>query len=218
MKKIAVIFTSFGPLVNNFSQILADTIPDCELIRIADDSLIRDVKRLGKPDANLEKRTFLHIESAVAAGAQLVIIACSSVGAAAQAADRIFPVPVLRIDAAMMDQALETGNRIGIIASLGTTIEPTVNFLKEKALLAGKHPLIISRVAEGAYEALNNGSPSLHDELITKTALKLAEETDVILLAQGSMARLGQSLSSLLPVPVLTSPKSCASAVKEMLN
>ena len=80
MKKIAVIFTSFGPLVNNFKKILNDTLEDCELICIADDSLIRDVMRTGAPDENVEKRTFLHIESAIAAGAQMVVIACSSVG------------------------------------------------------------------------------------------------------------------------------------------
>ena len=218
MKKLAIIFTSLGPLVANFTQILKDTLEDCELIRIADDSLIRDVQKLGAPDENITERTFCHIEAAVKAGADMVVIACSSVGELAPLADAKFPVPVIRIDSAMMDRALEAGDRIGVIATLQTTIGPTVGFLEEKAKAAGKAPQIISRVAEGAYQALNSGKPEVHDELVTACAKGLAKEVDVIILAQGSMGRLGKPLSELLPIPVLTSPDSCALAVKEMLK
>lgn len=218
MEKIAVIYTSLGPLVNSFYQVLRETLDGCEIIRIADDSLIRDVKKLGAPDENIKKRTFLHIESAIEAGANMVIIACSSVGEVAQEADAKYPVPVVRIDEGMMDCALDTGNRIGVIASLGTTIEPTVNFLRAKAEERGMEPQIVSCVAEGAYEALNSGNSTLHDSLITDAARKLAESVDVILLAQGSMARLEEPLSRELPVPVLSSPKTCALAVKKSLG
>lgn len=218
MKKIAVIFTSFGPLVNNFKKILNDTLEDCELICIADDSLIRDVMRTGAPDENVEKRTFLHIESAIAAGAQLVVIACSSVGQVAQAADAKYSVPVIRIDDAMAMRAVAAGGKVGVIASLETTIEPTVKLLRQKAEAAGKDVEIISRVAQGAYQALGSGDPETHDRLVTEAAVQLAKETDVILLAQGSMARLDEPLNKVIPVPVLTSPKSCALAVREMLK
>jgi hypothetical protein len=35
------------------------------------------------------------------------------------------PVPVIRVDEAMADQAVKTGPRIGVIATLSTTLEPT---------------------------------------------------------------------------------------------
>lgn len=218
VKKIAVIYTSLGPLVESFYKVLKETLDECEIIRIADDSLIRDVKKLGAPDENIKKRTFLHIESAIEAGADMVIIACSSVGEVAQEADAKYPVPVVRIDEGMMDRALDTGDRIGVIASLGTTITPTVNFLQAKAAQRGKDPRIVSCVAEGAYEALNAGDSAKHDALITEAAKKLAKEADVILLAQGSMARLEEPLNQVIPVPVLSSPKNCALAVKKALG
>ena len=217
MKKIAVIFTSMGPLVNNFTKILKAALPDVELIRIADDSLIRDVKKIGSPNENIIQRTLLHIEAVVKGGAELVVIACSSVGEIAPLADQIFDVPVIRIDSAMMDKALEIGKRIGVIATLKTTITPTVGFLKNKAKKADKDPEIISCVAEGAYEALNNGDPDKHDQLVTDAAKELAKNTDVIILAQGSMGRLGEPLNKLLDIPVLTSPDSCAEALKKMI-
>ena len=169
VKKIAVIYTSLGPLVESFYKVLKETLDECEIIRIADDSLIRDVKKLGAPDENIKKRTFLHIESAIEAGADMVIIACSSVGEVAQEAD-------------------------------------------------AKDPRIVSCVAEGAYEALNAGDSAKHDALITEAAKKLAKEADVILLAQGSMARLEEPLNKVIPVPVLSSPKNCALAVKKALG
>ena len=218
MHQIAVLFTSMGPLIANFTETLKETLGPCQIIRIADDSLIRDVKLRGAPDDNLRKRTFLHIESALLAGAELVVIACSSVGEVAKAAQAAFPVPVIRIDEAMMDRALETGRRIGVIASLSTTVGPTVGFLREKAAERGMNPTILTAVAEGAYEALNAGDEAKHDELITRAAVAMAPGVDVILLAQGSMARLETPLSQRVAVPVLASPKPCALAVKSALD
>ena len=218
MKKIAVIYTSLGPLVNHFHKILTEAVPGVEIIRVADDSLIRDVQKRGKPDENIEKRTFLHIESVIEAGAEMVIIACSSVGELAPKADARYDVPVIRIDDAMMNRAVHSGEKVGVVATLQTTIEPTVAFLLEKAKAAGKDVQVISRVAEGAYQALNAGDVEKHDALVTEAAKELEKETDVVILAQGSMARLLEPLSRVLSVPVLTSPETCADAVKEMVK
>ncbi|NLI22879.1 MAG: aspartate/glutamate racemase family protein [Clostridiales bacterium] len=218
MHQIAVLFTSLGPLVASFAETLAETLGPCRIIRIADDSLIRDVKLRGATDDNLRKRTFLHLESALLAGAELIVIACSSVGEVAKAAQAAFPVPVIRIDEAMMDRALETGPRIGVIASLATTVGPTVSFLREKAAERGMNPTILSAVAEGAYEALSAGDEGLHDELVTRAAVAMSPDVDVILLAQGSMARLEAPLRQRVPVPVLASPKPCAMAVRSALE
>ncbi len=217
MKKIAVIFTSLGPLVNSFYAVLKETLPECEIIRIADDSLIADVKKQGGLNDSITKRTCLHIESAIEAGADTVVIACSSVGEVAKYADARYPVRVMRIDEGMMEAALAAGKRIGVIASLATTIEPTVNLLRAKADELGAQCEITSRVAEGAYEALNGGSPERHDEIITKVACEMAQNEDVLILAQGSMARLEKPLNDKLSVPVLASPRCCAEHLRKLM-
>ena len=57
-----------------------------QIVRIAGDSLIRNIEKSGKPDENNRRRTSLHIESAVLAGAEMVIIACSSISEVAKEA------------------------------------------------------------------------------------------------------------------------------------
>jgi Asp/Glu/hydantoin racemase len=218
MKRIAVMYTSFGPLVNYFHGILSETLKGWEIIRIADESLIRDVMRTGAPDDNIRSRAFAHIQSAVEAGAQTVVIACSSVGEVAEEARERFPVPIVRIDDAMAARAVQTGSRIGVIASLETTIGPTVRLVQKAAAAAGKDAVIVSRVAKGAYEALGAGQSELHDELIAGCAREIEAEVDVILLAQGSMARLEEPLGRQVAVPVLASPGACAQALKAELE
>ncbi len=219
MNKIAVIYTSHGPLVDNFKNTLQSVLTDCEIIRIADDSLIADVKKLGPHDEGIKNRIFLHIESAILAGAQLVVIACSSVGQIAQLADEKYSVKVMRIDEAMMEKAIETGLRIGVVASVATTIEPTVTLLNEKAKSMNANINVIDCVANGAYEALSvEKNSGLHDELVKKAALGIQNDVDVIILAQGSMAHMEDDLNNCLSVPVLTSPKNCALSIKKALQ
>ena len=154
---------------------------------------------------------------------KMMVIACNTITATCldELRARYPSIPIIGIispAAKTIARTCDETNRIGVIASLGTTITPTVNFLRAKAAQRGKDPRIVSCVAEGAYEALNAGDSAKHDALITEAAKKLAKEADVILLAQGSMARLEEPLNKVIPVPVLSSPKNCALAVKKALG
>jgi Asp/Glu/hydantoin racemase len=63
--------------------------------------------------------------SAVDAGADAVLVTCSSIGPAVEATRPFCPVPLFRIDEEMADRAIATGPRIGVLATLKSTLEPT---------------------------------------------------------------------------------------------
>ena len=63
--------------------------------------------------------------SAQEAGADFILFTCSSIGPAVETAATLTDVPVLRVDQPMADKAVQLGKRIGVIATLSTTLEPT---------------------------------------------------------------------------------------------
>lgn len=218
MKKIVVIYTSMGGLIKTMSGLLKEATEDTQIINIADDSLINEVIADGCVTECVKERMKHYFFAADALEPELIISACSSVGAVAEELSELVSAPVLRIDKPMIDAALEKGSRIGVLASLGTTVEPTCDYVKRLAARKGKTVEILPRVAQGAYEANSADNAKLHDELIIHAADELSAEADVIILAQGSMARMEKVLSERLNMPVFSSPALCAERAAAFLQ
>ena len=61
------------------------------------------------------------------------------------------------------------------------------------------------------------GDGGRHDELLMATALRLAGDVDLLVLAQGSMARMEEEIAEATGKPVLSSPRSGVEALKAHL-
>jgi hypothetical protein len=72
-------------------------------------------------------------------------------------------------------------------------------------------------LAEGAFPAITAGDAETHDRLIAETAKRVADSCDVILLAQGSMARMEKPLAELTGKTVLSSPRLGIEQIKGLL-
>jgi len=194
-------------LVPVFAQLCKEKLPGVDVFNIADDSLIKDVIRRGELTPATARRVAGHIASAEAAGADYILVTCSSIGAAVETAATLTGVPVLRVDQPMADQAVETGRRIGVIATLPTTLAPTADLIRRWAAAAGKPIDLKSRLCEGAFDALMSGDAPKHDAMVAGALKELAAEVDVIVLAQASMARVVEGLAvEARRVPILASP------------
>ena len=107
----------------------------------------------------------------------------------------------------MADRAVATAQRIGVIATLPTTLEPTADLLRRRAAVAGKEIELTTRLCEGAFDALMSGDAATHDAMVGAALRELSTQVDVIALAQASMARVVDGLSEAeRRVPILASP------------
>jgi Asp/Glu/hydantoin racemase len=107
----------------------------------------------------------------------------------------------------MADAAVLGGKRIGVVATLRTTLEPTAELIQRRAALHGKSVELQSHLCEGAFEALMAGDTAAHDAAVGAALQQLAANTDVIVLAQASMARVADALPATeRRVPILASP------------
>ena len=84
----------------------------------------------------------------------------------------------------MVDEALRIGKRIGTLATLHTTMTPTVELVRSHGDASVK---IEAHVCEGA--ALKAGDVERHDQLVRSGLRRVEPLVDVVILAQASMAR-----------------------------
>jgi len=205
-KKLGLIHTS-ATLVPVFAQLCKDKLPGVEVFNIADDSLVKGIMAAGSLTTQISRRVAGYLESAELAGADYIMVTCSSIGPAVEAGAKLIGVPVLRVDQPMADQAVATGKRIGVIATLRTTLEPTADLIQRRADAAGKKITLTSRLAEGAFDALMSGDAAKHDAMVAGALKELSQQVDVIVLAQASMARVVDTLAAAdKRVPILASP------------
>ena len=205
-KTLALVHTS-ATLVPVFQQLCAEHLPGVQVFNIVDDSLVKTITRDGELTPAVARRVVGYVGSAEAGGADYVLVTCSSIGAAVEKAAGLSGVPVLRVDQPMADQAVQTGRRIGVIATLPTTLEPTSDLVRRRAALAGKEIELTSVLCEGAFVALMSGDGAKHDAIVAAALKELVTKVDVIVLAQASMARVVDTLDAAdRVVPILASP------------
>jgi len=216
MTTIAVVHT--GPVtVQPIKDQISEQIPEARVINIMDDSLLNDVRAAGHLTQEVASRIHSYMANAQAMHVDIILNACSSVGEAVDSVRNFVSTPIVKIDEAMAEEASAIGRRIGVVATVSTTLEPTVRLIRKKADELSRTIEVTERIADGAFEALLTGNAALHDEIVKKTISALAEEVDVVVLAQVSMARLVPQLEG-VRVPVLSSPRSGVAALKRALG
>lgn len=205
-KTLGLIHTS-ATLVPIFQQLCEEHLKGVKVFNIVDDSLIKDVIAKGKLTSQTARRVVDYVGSAEVAGADHILVTCSSIGAAVEASASLTNVPVLRVDQPMADLAIKTGSKIGVVATLPTTLGPTTDLVERRAKVLGKSVSVTSRLCEGAFEALMGGDPQKHDQMVSEALKELSTQVDVILLAQASMARVVDGLDEAdKKVPIIASP------------
>jgi len=123
-------------------------------------------------------------------------------------------VGFVRIDEAMAMDAVRTGNRIGIIATLPTALEPTKRLVQDCADFQGKKIEIVGAIAEGAFGL----DQEQFKQKLIDTGVKIRDKVDVLVFAQGSMAYAEEDVSKALGLPVFSSIKYGVAEVKKVAD
>lgn len=202
---LAMIHTVVG-IVPAFNELVRLHLPGWRSFNMLDESLLGNTIREGALSPQTMRRLTGHVWSAVDAGASAVLVTCSSLGPAVDAAMPLCPVPLFRIDDGMAIEAVRRGNRIGVLATLATTMNPTTRLIERHAQRIGHTVSVAGRLCDGAFDKLRSGDRAAHDAMIREGFASLVGSVDVVVLAQASMANALTEMSE-ASVPVLTSPE-----------
>ena len=205
-------------LVEPMNKLFKELMPEVKLNHIADDSLIQEVIANNAVTPAVRRRLLSYYNAAADAGADVVFNTCSSVGDIADYGNGYARIPIFRIDQPMAAKAVTSAQRIGVISTLPTTLDPTCRLLQNEAKKAGRDVVLVEGLADGAFAAGQSGDSETHDRLIAEAAQKIADKVDLFVLAQGSMARMEQRLSEMTGKPVLTSPVLGVKGLRKFLN
>lgn len=210
MKKrtLAMVHTVAG-VIPLFDGLAKELLPDVQRFHLLDEGLLRVVLAEGGPTPALNRRLCEHAVWAESAGADVILVTCNSISPCVDVAQQVVRVPVIKIDQAMVDQALKIGRRIGIVATAPTALKPLGDLVRRRAQELGAGEVTVnSMLCEGAYSALFAGDVETHDRLVRSCLEQMMGRSEVVLLAQASMARALEGMpAESRRVPLLTSPR-----------
>jgi Asp/Glu/hydantoin racemase len=216
-KRLAFVHTVAG-LVPRFRELATELVPGVDTFDIVDETLLRDATTEGRVSLDTARRLFVHLAAAERHGADAILVTCSSIGGVVDAARPFAAVPLMRVDQAMAEQAVERGSKIGVLATLWSTLRPTAVLIERTAAEAGREVEVRDRLCDGAFEALRSGDTDRHDALVRDGLRELIGWADVIVLAQASMARVVDTLSDEeRRTPILSSPRLGMERMRDVL-
>lgn len=218
MRKVVYALHTGPVLVDVLKQLFPELLPGVRVVNIVDDGLLTDVRTAGGLTPQLSSRVVGYGLLAQSSGADAVLNCCSSVGEAADLMAKLLTIPVVKIDERMSDQAVAKGERIAVVATVATTLDPTERLIRRKAAALAKDIRTTRYLVDSAFDALLSGDAGRHDALVKAEIEKARAENDVVVLAQGSMARLVPLLDGHCSVPVLSSPRLGVEALRESLE
>ena len=184
--------------------------PEPRLMNLLDDSLSADLARDGRLTEDMTRRFLTLARYAASTGAQGILFTCSAFGPCIEACARdLAPLPVLKPNEAMIEEAVKHGTRIGLLATFPGTLES----------MPPEFPpgvTVVPKLAEGALAALDRGDFAEHDRLAAEASKALAD-CDAIALGQFSLARAAPLVAAATGKPVLTTPESAVRKLKRVL-
>ena len=198
---------------------LDEVIPEVEVVHWVDDTIQNTNFACAPgtiPPENYAKFTQAAL-SQQAYGVDLILLACSTFNRAVEHARPMIATPMLQIDRPMMDLAVLHGPRIGLLATVPTTVPASERLLRLPATDAGTTIEIKTQLCSAAFAALKAGQPEKHNDLLLAEIDRLSGEVDAIVLAQLSMSALEPRLIA-TKVPVYNSGRTAFSEVRRRLS
>jgi len=210
----AAVFTAAS-----LEPIAREVMPEVSIMHIGDDTIQRD--NLAAPIGTIPKANFYKFATYARffedAGIDLIVLACSTFNQSVEFARPMISVPMLQIDRPMMEKAVATGNRIGLIGTLAMTMPSSERLLRLCAADAGKKIEVFPILNDKAFKILRSGDPASHNALLLEDIKNLSTKVDCIVMAQGSMAVLEKETAN-NSVPVYFSPRLGFQRARAMLE
>lgn len=185
--------------------------PEAEVVSILEEGLSSDLASGRATREALDLRINALADYAMGMAPDAILYTCSSFGTGIEAAAARLPVPVLKPNEAMFDEAIRAGGRVVMLYTFGPAAEGMVREYAE----AGGGVLDCVH-APGAIEALKAGDAATHDRLLADAVPGI--RADVLMLAHFSMAEAAEGLRGLTPARILTSPEAAVRRLRALLE
>jgi Asp/Glu/hydantoin racemase len=211
---IHAVATAIPPIQQAFKE----GWPQATLCNLLDDDLMPAYTREGGLTPHITERICALALYAARTGADGILFTCSVFPQAEDMAKQLVRVPLLKPDEAMIAAALDAGTRIGVVATNPPAAPAAAAQLLAGAKARGVEVRVVESVADGAFAIGNAGDAATHDRMVVEAAQRIADQVNVLCLAQVSMALARHAVQAKVRVPVLTSPATAVARLKRLLG
>lgn len=186
-------------------------------VNYLDEGLYALVQSEGKLSDNSMARMTGLIGQAIRDGAEALLLTCSVFTPVTDRLQRIFSVPIISADGAMLEQAAKYGKKTAVLCTFPAAVDAASVVFQAAAerLNTGAEADIF--LLENAARALQSGDKSQHDQIIRDRVMELNQCYSVIVLAQISMCEAAARLEN-ISACVLTSPGSAIEALALLMD
>lgn len=191
--------------IPTFQKLIDDIDPSILVRHEVDESLLEDAVAHGITE-QLGRKVESAMQLAASSGAEVVVCTCSSIGALAEKSLQTSACVSMRVDRAMADLAIDSSQRILIVAAVESTLEPTRLLLEESSTKIGKFPHLSIALVEQAWFLFEASKMDAYYDCIEKFIQVKHHGYDSIVLAQASMAPVAQRFQN-SSFRVLASPE-----------
>ena len=190
--------------------------PEARVSNLLDDSLFAWVHEAGGVVPQMYDVFRNFTRHMTARGADGILFTCSAFRQVIDACIAEFPVPILKPNDAMIDKALDAGNRIAVMATVGPTIPSISVEIEERAAARGREVELVPYVMDRAFDALASGDAATHDRLVAERARNI-RDCDAIVLAQFTLSRAAPAVQAVNRTPIYNSPGAAVARLREMV-
>ena len=199
-------------------KVVSSQCPNVEILHVVDEGLLRSLRKSGKITDRIVHWLAGMIRPLAEEGANLAVVTCSSLSPCVNAVRQMVPIPVLKIDEPMVEWAVTTAEKIGVVMTNPSTVEPSTRLIHEVSQRLGKDVHVTIRVCQDAFLKLNAGDVQGHDAEVLAAISELLNDMDVVMLAQISIARVLDQLDEKMAKRVLSSLDFIAPKIQEVLS
>lgn len=219
MTDLLVLIHTVPPLISVFDRLTRQMLPGITVKHILDEPLLEAVRQRGRLAEEDAERLLSHVKMGMEIRAKAALVTCSTISPLVDTIRAHTSLLVVKIDEAMIDRAVQVGQRIHVVATNPTTLGPTRQLLYEQAARSGREILVTETLVEAALSALLSGDGKTHDRLVRQAVLEASSGTDAVLLAQASMARvIGTFSPDEQTVPVFSSPHLALERLRDFFS
>jgi len=205
-------------VIDPVHQAITGAVRNCNVNHVLDEGILRRLTALGRITPEIVDWLTRMVASTESAGADLAVVSCSSLSPCVNEVRSRVGIPVVKVDEPMMEYALQNGHNIGLLMTNPTTEQPSQLLFREVSERLGTDAVLIPRLCPEAFVKLNSGDLEGHDREVVENVEDLLEYTDLVLLAQISIARVRQRLAQGVRQRVLSSLDFIGLKTTEVLN
>lgn len=203
--------------VRLFNEAISEIMPDAAVVHLVDEGL--PVMTSAEQRWRVVRRLKALSSFAEESGAEVVMLTCTAFGRLVDEVKEAVSIPVLSVLEIMVEEAMNAGDRIGILGTHTAMLASAVQLIQEESAEQGRKTEVKTLLCPGAFDALRRDDMVTHDRIVLEYASQMMDEVDVILVPQPSMDKVMKEVpEASRRVPIVASVHKSAQRLKEALD